>query len=210
MQETVLCHLMKSGVDMNIKDNEGLTPLDIAQKSKNEECVKILSLEFQGPETLNKEKDNEDLIAPENQERIQLLLPSEVQRPESQGEGEDNEDLIPPDTTRQLQDKSEAHVSQFMEAQEPAILSEKENSEDLNHPDVPQKRLRFLLEEQEPEITPHKEKGSDSLMFLDVTQKNNNEECTKLFSEIQTSEPTVSIICTCTRDLKTSLTECGN
>lgn len=42
---------MKKGVDMTSKDNEGLTPLDIAKENRNEECIRVL-FKAQKPEIL--------------------------------------------------------------------------------------------------------------------------------------------------------------
>ena len=44
-------HLMKRGVDMTSKDNDGLTPLDIAKENRNEECIRLL-FKAQKPEIL--------------------------------------------------------------------------------------------------------------------------------------------------------------
>ena len=42
IQVNTLVHLMKRGVDMTTKDNDGLTPLDIAKENRNEECIRLL------------------------------------------------------------------------------------------------------------------------------------------------------------------------
>jgi len=34
--------LMSKGADVSIIDNEGLTPLDLAQENQQEDCVKML------------------------------------------------------------------------------------------------------------------------------------------------------------------------
>ena len=50
-QVNALMHLMKRGVDMNSKDNDGLTPLDIAKENRSEECMRLL-FKAQKPEIL--------------------------------------------------------------------------------------------------------------------------------------------------------------
>ena len=51
LQVNTLLHLMKKGVDMTSKDDEGLTPLDIAKENRNEECIRLL-FKAQKPEVL--------------------------------------------------------------------------------------------------------------------------------------------------------------
>ena len=48
---------MKRGVDMNTRDNDGLTPLDIAKENRNEECIRLL-FKAQKPEILVRQQTN--------------------------------------------------------------------------------------------------------------------------------------------------------
>jgi hypothetical protein len=116
---------MRRGVDMTTKDNEGLTPLDMAKKSESKECVQLIQKSQEPEETAN----NEDKSPNEDELVVEVHESSNT----------------PPS------DHQEENKSQDTSEQHKADDSVEEKLEDKAPTPKKKKRISFLLPgEQEP------------------------------------------------------------
>ena len=189
VQETVLYHLIKRGVEMTTKDNEGHTPMDVAKKNENEECVKLIQETLEPEKTLIEENGSTSL---ENVTCVAV----EVHEPEIVCKGEESKDTV--DNQQTKDEDTFEDISKDEEAVVTPPLKKKKT----------EKRIRFLLEDEEP-VTAHEENaheteatgddrkesdGEPLKLVDDVSEETKIKESITLSSEIQTSEIPVSLI----------------
>ncbi len=114
---------------MTTKDNEGLTPLDMAKKSESKECVQLIQKSQEPEGTAN----NEDKSP--NEQKLEVEVHESSNTPPSDHQEEENNDIKSQDTSEQ--DKADDSVG--------------EKSEDKAPTPKKKKRISFLLPgEQEP------------------------------------------------------------
>ena len=160
---------------MNTKDNEGFTPMDIAKKSKNKECVELIQKSLE-PEIPNNEDEGR------NEEVLEVEV-HESKTP-SDHEEEEGNDEKPLDTNKQ--DEVNDSVRENMEA-EPTTQKKK-------------KRISFLLPgAQEPVPIDDEQEVCEDIIHHDqddeVVLMIENEEQSEAGVndwEVQVPEPTVS------------------
>ena len=117
---------------MTIKDNEGLTPLDMAKKSESKECVQLIQ-KAQEPE---EETINDENKSPNEEELEVEVHESTNTPPSSDHEEEENKDIKSQDTDEQ--DKADDSIGEKMEDEAPTQKKKK-------------RRISFLLPgDQEP------------------------------------------------------------
>lgn len=171
-------HLIRRGVDMTIKDNEGLTPLDIAKKNESKECVELIQ-KSQEPEETSNDKDKSP-----NKEELEVEIHESTKTP-SDHEEEENNNVKPQETDEQ--DKADDSVGEKLEDEAPTQKKKK--------------RISFLLPgDQEPvPIDNDKEECEDIIPRDDeVVLMIENEEQAEAAAvndsdlEVQLPEPIVS------------------
>lgn len=167
LQETVLYHLIKRGVDMNKKNNEGVTPMDIAKNNKHEECMKLIQQTLDPEETLN---ETEGCTLLQDEQNVSMEVQAQI-------EGEESADPSPVESNQQI--NTESSVG---EDREPAVAPPPKKKRE--------RKVSFLLEDE----TVDKETEKDNHEFPDdVLEDGENEEGdSRLSTEVQNSEPTVS------------------
>lgn len=179
-------HLIRRGVDITIKDNEGLTPLDIAKKSESKECVELIQ-KSQLPEETSNDQDKGL-----NEEVLEVEVHESNQTPSDHEEEKESNNERPLDTDMDQQDK--------INEQDEIDDSVRENMEE--EPPTPKKkkkRISFLLPgDQEPvPIDNEQEKCEDIIpqddkVVVMIESKEQTEATSVNDSEIHISEPIVS------------------
>lgn len=160
---------------MSKKDNEGLTPLDVAQQNENEECVKLIQQTLEPTEKLNEKEGHTD--------NDKLLISAEVHTSEVPSESEENNDgAIPNDS-----EKSKAKDT---------VTEDVDDQVSSSQPKKAEKHIRFCLEPEEIEEVNGEEKSKElDVIHDDATTENENEKGNEQSTEeVQTSEITVSYI----------------
>ena len=167
LQETVLYHLIKRGVDMNKANNEGLTPEDIAKNNNHKECVKLIQQTLDPEETLN---EDEGCTPLQNTQNVSVEVQAQI-------EVEESADPSSTESNEQI-NTAESSVG---EDGEPTVAPPSKKKE---------RKVGFLLEDE----TADKETENDNHELPDnVFEDDENEESdSRLSTQVQNSEPTVS------------------
>ena len=149
---------------MNKKNNEGLTPKDIAKNNKHEECVKLIQQTLEPEETLNEDESHAPL---QNEQNVSLEVQAQI-------EGEESTDPSSVESNQQINTENSVGDNR-----EPTVAPKKK-----------ERKVCFLLEDE----TADKEIENDNHEFPDdVFEDGENEEGdSRLSTEVQNSEPTVS------------------
>ena len=169
---------------MTIKDNEGLTPLDMAKKSESKECVQLIQ-KSQEPE---EETTNDENKSPNEEELEVEVHESTNTPPSSDHEKEGNKDIKSQDTDEQ--DKADDSIGEKMEDEAPTQKKKK-------------RRISFLLPgDQEPIPIDNEQEQCEDIIPQDdeivlTTEKVNVEQAetatvTDSDPDKQLPEPTVS------------------
>ena len=177
-QETVLFHLIRRGVEMTTKDNEGLTPLDIAKKSESKECVQLIQKSQEPEET----SDNEDKGP--NEEKLEVEVHESTK---TSGDHKEEENKNEKSQGTDEQDKVDDSVGENLEEAPPTQKKKKRS-------------ISFLLpgdQEPVPIASSEQEECEDVIPQDDdiVVKMENAEEAeatTVNDLEVQLPEPTVS------------------
>ena len=98
---------------MTIKDNEGLTPLDMAKKSESKECVQLIQ-KSQEPE---EETTNDENKSP-NEEELEVEVHELTNTPPINGDHEEEQNNIKSQETDE-QDKADDSIGEKMEDKAP-------------------------------------------------------------------------------------------
>ena len=178
-QETVLFHLIRRGVEMTTKDNEGLTPLDIAKKSESKECVQLIQKSQEPEET----SDNEDKGP--NEEKLEVEVHESTK---TSGDHKEEENKNEKSQGTDEQDKVDDSVGENLEEEAPPTQKKKKRS------------ISFLLpgdQEPVPIASSEQEECEDIIpQDDDIVVKMENAEQTEAITindlEVQLPEPTVS------------------
>lgn len=104
---------------MTIKDNEGLTPLDMAKKSESKECVQLVQ-KSQEPE---EETTNDENKSPNEEELEVEVHESTNTPPSSDHEEKENKDIKSQDTDKQ--DKADDSIGEKLEDEIPTQKKKK-------------------------------------------------------------------------------------
>ena len=155
---------------MNKENNEGLTPKDIAKNNKHEECVKLIVQTLDPEGTLNEDEDK-GLTPSQDKQSVSMEVQAQI-------EWEENTDTLPIENN--WQNDTESSVG---EEKEPTVAPPPKKKKE--------RKVSFLLEDE----TADKEPENDNHKFPDnVLEDGENEEGDRRVStEIENSEPTVSI-----------------
>ena len=152
---------------MNKKNNEGLTPKDIAKNNKHEECVKLIQQTMDPEETLN---EDEGCTPLQNEQNVSVEVQAQI-------EEEESADTSSVESNQQINTESSVGGDR-----EPAVAPPPKKKKE--------RKVNFLLEDG----TVDKVIENDNHEFPDdVLEDGKNEESdSRLSTEVQNSEPTVS------------------
>ena len=167
---------------MTIKDNEGLTPLDIAKKSESKECVELIQKSQEPEETSN--NANKGL----NEEVLEVEVHESNKTPSDHDEEKESNSERPLDTDTDRQDK--------VDEQDKVDNSIQENLEEEPPAPKKKKRISFLLPgDQEPVPIDNEQEECEDIIPQDdkaVTMIESEKAASMNDSEVCLSEPTVS------------------
>ena len=140
---------------MTTKDNEGHTPMDVAKKNENEECFKLIQETLEPEKTLIEENGSTSL------ENVACIT-AEVHEPEIVCKGEESSDTV--DSQQTKDEDTFEDISKDEEAVVTPPLKKKKT----------EKRIRFLLEDEEP-ATAHEEKAHETEAMGDDREESDGE-----------------------------------
>ena len=164
---------------MTIKDNEGLTPLDIAKKSESKECIELIQ------KSLEPEKTSNDKDKSPNEEELEVEVHEFTKTP-SDHEKEENNNIKSQDTDEK--DKADDSVGEKLEDEAPTQKKKK-------------RKISFLLpgDEEPVPIDNEKEECEDIIpQDDDIVLMTENEEQAEAATvndsdlEVHLPEPIVS------------------
>ena len=164
---------------MNIKDNEGHTPMDIAKNNDKEECVEIVLKAQEEPRLEENSMEDGEKKASKNEDSIQLVS-VDVHETETEPAIKEEDSCSNPmseDTNQENQRKENTDTTV--------------DEEELSNTPAPRpkkkRRVSFQLEGEEPENT-EREKSSEHV----IPEIEDNDEDKKQSAEDQISQVTVS------------------
>ena len=161
---------------MNIKDNEGHTPMDIAKNNDKEECVEIVLKAQEEPRLEENSMEDGEKKTSKNEDSIQLVS-VDVHETEPAIKEEDSGNPMSEDINQENQRKENTDTTV--------------DEEELSNTPAPRpkkkRRVSFQLEGEEPETT-EREKSSEHV----IPEIEDDDEDKKQSVEEQISQLTVS------------------